>query len=361
MGVNRTASVCLAGALALGLSGLGTSAFAADMAVKAPYKAPEPEGLDVHGFVDFSFKNDYITPRGLLVHNTGLATQILGGLVWDIYKSKTGFINGVSVYSYVWNDLWSKQNDAHVGSWNEFDWAVGGVVKFADKWKLTVEYIEFLPPAHDLITSFPSIERNIEIGLFYDDSHWWGSTPFAINPYVKLFYETSGPSTVVLGKNGGIYDVELGIVPTYDFKKSTGVALTVSAPTWITVGPSNYWNKNVFITGDGSGSVANITTRFFGGASNFCGPLSESACSTDSAGVFSTGLTGKLSLTPYVPQRLGSWYVKGGFQYYHIINDALLAAQMFTSAASKTANVYGTYQQTHRDVTVGFIGTGMTF
>ena len=354
MGLNRFASVLIAGAVSLGV----TAASAADLkapVLKAP--PPPPPEFDVHGFFDLSFKNDYITPRGLLVTNTGLTTQVLMGLALDLYKDKTGFINDISVYGYMWNDLWSKQGDPHVGSWNEFDWAVGTAIKFAQTWKFTVEYVEFIPPAHDLITSFPRTERNVEFGLFYDDSGWWGGAPFAINPYVKLFYAASGPSTVVLGKGGNTYDVELGIVPSYDFKKGTGVPLTVSAPTWVTVGPSDYWNRNTFI----AGSASDINARFFAGATNFCGPASNARCSTDSVGVFSTGLTGRLGLSSVIPPRLGSWYVKGGFQYYHIVNDALQAAQIFTSAASKISNVYGTFPQTHKDVVVAFGGIGFSF
>jgi hypothetical protein len=76
--------------------------------------------------------------------------------------------------------------------------------------------------------------------------------------------------------------------------------------------------------------------------------------------VFSTGLTGKLALN-WIPPRLGSWYAKAGFQYYHIINDALQAAQIFTSAASKVTNTYGFFPQTHEDVVVAFGGVGFSF
>ena len=144
------------------------------MPVKAPPAPATPFVLDVHGFFDTSFKNDYITPRGLLVTNTGLTTQVLGGLVLDIYKDKTGFINDVSIYGGVWNDLWSKQHDPHVGPWNEFDWFIGVDVKFAQNWKFGVQYIEFVPPAADLITSFPRIERNVEFSLSYDDTRGSG-------------------------------------------------------------------------------------------------------------------------------------------------------------------------------------------
>lgn len=265
MGFNRYAGALLGSAAGLGISLGVTASFAADMPVKAPPPVVEP--LDMHAFFDVSFKNAYITPRGLLVTNTGLTTQILAGISADVYKSKTGFINSVSVYSYVWNDLWSKQSHPNVGSWNEFDWAVGMTVKFAQNWKFGVEYVEFLSPPGNF-----SIERNIEFTLAYDDSSWWGGGPFTLNPYVKLFYAvSSGSSTVVVGKAGDTYDVEIGIVPTLDMKRSLGIPLTLSAPTWVTVGPSDYWNV--------------------GG--NVCG---ATLCSTDNVGVFSTGLTAKLAL-----------------------------------------------------------------
>src|SRR3979490_1177381 len=74
---NRLVSALVAATM-LSLGGLGSSASAADLKLKAP-APPPPEPLDIHGFVDASFKNDYITPRGLLVTNTGLTTQILMG------------------------------------------------------------------------------------------------------------------------------------------------------------------------------------------------------------------------------------------------------------------------------------------
>lgn len=258
MGFNQYAGALLASAAGLGMSLGVTASYAADMPLKAPPTVVEP--LDMHAFFDVSFKNAYITPRGLLVTNTGLTTQFLSGLSADVYKSKTGFINTVSVYGYVWNDLWSEQKptpNKNVGSWNEFDWAVGMQVKFAQNWKFGVEYVEFLSPPGNF-----GIERNIEFTLAYDDSSWWGGGPFTLNPYVKLFYAVSSAnSTVVTGKAGGTYDVELGIVPTLDMKRYLGIPLMLSAPTWITVGPSDYWN------------VGN----------NSCG---ATLCSTDNVGVF---------------------------------------------------------------------------
>src|SRR5579883_2706394 len=333
----RLSSV-LAVMAALSVGGIGSAAFAADMPVKA-LKAPPP-ALDIHFFTDVTFLNDYITPRGLLVHNTGLASQILAGVSLDLYKDKMGFINDISITGGVWSDYWSEQHDVHVGDWNEFDWFAGINVAFAHNWSFGAQYIEFVPPAADLATSFPAIEHNVEFSLAYDDTGW--GLPIPIHPYVKLFYELSGPSTVVLGDKGDTYDVEFGIVPTYDTSKATGVPLLFTAPTWITLGPTSYWNKN-----DGTTTV--------------CGPLSNMPCALSNEGVVSTGLQAKLALDSLVPKRLGSWYVKVGGRYYHVINDALLAAQEFTGAAGGAAGVFGTFPNAHRDVGVGYAGFGFGF
>jgi hypothetical protein len=335
----KRSAVALSAAALLSWGASISAASAADlMPLKAP--PPPPAESDVHGFADLTFLNDYITPRGLLVHNNGLATQVLTGLVLDVYKSKTGFINDFSVSGGAWADFWSNQHDIHVGSFNEFDWFVGGTVTFMQNWKFGIQYIEFIPPASDLPTSFPSTERNIEFSLSYDDTSWgW---PVPIHPYVKLFYEAQGPSTVVLGQTGNIYDVEIGIVPTIDAKKATGWPLVVTFPTWFTVGPTNYWNKN-------------------DGTTNVCGAASTSPCSLSNFGVFTTGIEGKLAIDNIVPKRLGNWYVKAGARYYHVINDALLAAQEFTSAATGISTANGVFSQTHRDVGLIYAGLGFGF
>jgi hypothetical protein len=159
---------------------------------------------------------------------------------------------------------------------------------------------------------------------------------------VKLFYENSGPSTVVLGDKGKTFDVELGVVPTLALQKYVGLPITLTAPTWVTVGPTSYWNKN-------------------DGTTNFCGAASNQPCALSNAGVVSTGLTAKMPIDFIIPKRLGNWYVDAGFQYYHIINDALLAAQIFTGAAGGASGVAGNFASSHQDVVVGFTGIGMTF
>jgi hypothetical protein len=84
--------------------------------------SPPPPVL--HGFADLAFKNDYITPRGLLVTNKGLTIQILNGFVMPAYRSADGPVNDASFVFGGWNDL----NPGHQNAptWNEFD-AFAGV------------------------------------------------------------------------------------------------------------------------------------------------------------------------------------------------------------------------------------------
>jgi hypothetical protein len=319
------ATTCVGAALSLAVMSSGSVASAADMNVLKAPPPPPPVTLDIHGFFDVTFSNDYITPRGLLVTNTGLTTQILSGLAFDLYKDPTGPINLVSVYAGAWNDLWSVQNSPTVGSWNEFDWFVGGSVTFAKYWKAGAQYIVFLSPPGNFAQ-----ERNLELTLSFDDGSLTGY-PVSINPYVKWFNAISGDSTVVVGNQGKTYDVEIGMVPTLALKKYTGVPLSFAVPTWVTVGPTSYWNRGV--TG--------------------CGAVATAPCSLSNAGVFSTGLAAKLGLDA-VPARLGSWYLKSGFQYYHMINDSLLLAQTFTGTATS-------FLTAHRDVWTWTAGLGFNF
>jgi hypothetical protein len=156
-----------------------------------------------------------------------------------------------------------------VGSWNEFDWWVSADWTIGKYWKTGVTYITFLSPPG----AFRQ-ERNVEPYIRFDDGALTGWA-FTINAYAKLFYAISGDSTVVVGNQGNTYDVEIGMVPTVDLKKITGTPLTIAAPTWVTVGPSSYWNRGV----TGCGATTTIEP-----------------CSLSNAGVFTTGLALKETL-----------------------------------------------------------------
>ena len=306
---------------------LSSGAMAADMPVKAPVPvvgASVP--LDVHGYVDLAFADTRVTPGGLMIYPTrGYLTQIDVGLSLDLYKNPTGFINGVSVFAGVWNEMWSSPAVGY-GNSQELDWWAGFSVGFAQHWKFSAQYLELKFPGGATI-------HNYVYSLGFDDSYL--GLPIAFNPYVNLFQSASGPSTVVLGNNGNTYRVELGIRPSVSMQKSTSIPLSFSFPTWVTVGPSSYWNR--------------VTP-----ATNLCGPTTSTPCALSNVGLFSTGIQARLGLDSIVPKQLGNWYLKAGVQYYAILNDALLGAQVATGAATS-------FPTAHKNVVVASGGIGFSF
>lgn len=278
-----------------------------------PSQSPES---DVHGFCDLVFKNDYITPRGLLVTDTGLTVQTLTGLILDLYKRPEDFLSDASLFFGIWNDIWTAQDDPSVGSWNELDWFTGFELTFAKEWKFRAQFIQFLSPPHHF-----KPENNAEFTLIYNDSNW--KLPLLFNPYIRLFWAISGDSTVVVGKRGKTYYIEFGAAPTITLNPC--IPLTLSAPTWISIGPASFWNG-------GKLALKHEESHL---------------------GVFSTGLKGNIALD-FIPQSLGKWYFDAGIQYYYLINDNLLQAQIFTLNLSSIHSA-------KRNVLVGFAGFGFEF
>lgn len=252
------------------------------------------EGVELHGFGDLSVKSDYVTPRGLVVVDDGVTVQALNGLVLVTP-------GGVAIHAGTWVDLNPGYNHAeNITAVNEFDWFIGISGNITPQLEAGVEYSEF-------ISGQPSVafsnERNIEFSLKYHDGG--EGAKFTVNPYAKLFWAVdSDSSTVVLGKAGGTFDVELGAVPS----AKVGAA-TISAPTWITVGPKTYWGSETDLIDD----------------SNF--------------GVFSTGLKASVPLS-FLGGAGASVY--GQVQYYHLINDNLEAARtILTNSTGKDKVTFG--------------------
>jgi len=248
------------------------------------------EGWQLHGFGDVSVKNDYVTPRGLVVTTKGVTVQVLNGLV-------AVAPNGVAFHAGTWVDInpGYSRADGNITAVNEFDYFFGVDYDILPKLNVGVEYSEF-------ISGQPSVafknEHNIEFHAKYKDSADKG---FTINPYAKLFWAAWGKSsTVVLGKAGDTFDIELGAVPTV----KTG-AVTLTAPTWITVGPKTYWGTGALKDGN--------------------------------VGVFSTGLKASTPI-PFASGAGASVY--GFVQYYNLINDNLVRSKaILNSGANKRSHL----------------------
>jgi hypothetical protein len=274
------------------------------------YMAMAPEGPQIHGFFDSPFKTAYITPRGLVVEDKGLVWQPVVGLVFPTP------IKDWSVVAGIWNSVNGHQGDPRVGAWNEMDVFVGAGGTIIKDVRIDFDYEAWNFPQATL--NKPRTEHNVQCKVSYDDSGWWGNSGFAIHPYVNGFYEISGSSTVVLGNNGGVGYIEPGIVPTYTIKGSTPI--TLSFPTYVSIGPKKYWGSGVDALHKPDGSL----------------------------GVFSTGINVNVPLT-FIPAKYGNWHAEAGVLYYHLINDALLRAGGLISG------------NTHRDKLNGYVGVGVGF
>jgi hypothetical protein len=264
--------------------------------------AQEAPGSAIHGSLDETISNAYITPRGLLESYKGLTSFTTVGLGTSVY-SGDGFAKDVSVHVGALFNLYSQPNASTSGIFRELDWWGGTNLTLQDGIVLGVEFSQFVSPKAAYTT-----DSNIEFSVVVPPIT---VTPaFSISPYAKLFWNAAGASVTVTGKEGQ-FDVELGLHPVYDLT-GQGIPLTLSFPTWVTVGPSDFW----------------------GGGGGF--------------GVFTTGVSAKTPLS-FIPTRYGVWYADAGAQYYHLINSELLVAQ----------TDLGVHQQ--RDVFAGTFGIGFGF
>src|SRR3546814_14502933 len=97
------------------------------------------EGWQLHGFGDISVRNDYVTPRGLVVTTSGAAVQVLNGLV----AVSPG---GVAFHGGTWVDLnpgYSKA-DGNITAVNEFDFFFGVSANVTPKLHVRVAYSQLL-------------------------------------------------------------------------------------------------------------------------------------------------------------------------------------------------------------------------
>ena len=268
------------------------------------------ETPNIHGFIEVPFKTAYVTPRGLVVENSGVVIQPVGGFVIPI--GDLGPLKGFTFVTGVWNSLNSAQGDTNVGPWNEMDYFASFSWN-VDKFSFNLTYGAWgFPQSTD---AKPSTEHNIDLKISFDDSKMWGESGFALNPYVDLWWAVAGSSTVVLGKEGDTGYVEIGVVPSFTVKPAPDLPIKLAFPTYFSVGPEGYWGKD------------NPDGHF---------------------GVFSASANATIPLN-FIPKRMGNWHATVGFSYFYLINDNLLDAGTILSGNDD------------RNVFVGSVGIGMNF
>ena len=257
--------------------------------IAAPSLA-QAQTASLHGFADVSLKNTYITPGGVVASTAGNTIQALNGLVVDLPQDPKAALTDLSFTAGTWSDFNPGYDRAfNKESFVEFHWFVGANAVIDQHWKVGAQYVEFISPSKAFKT-----EKNMLFTLAFDDSAYFKT--FSIQPHVNLFYATAGDSTVVTGKPGGTFSLDIGATPTRDLR-SYGWPLILSAPTYATVGSSEFW----------------------GGTSSF--------------GLFSTGLKATYPLES-LPAAMEHWALYGSGQYFNLTNDHLVTAEKIVTGKS---------------------------
>jgi hypothetical protein len=365
----RSSFALLAGcAVALGFG--GTAALAADMGLPtkaAPMAAAAPPPLDIHGFAEIVWGSTLINPQGQVLGTHGEESAV-AGLNWTVYKGGS-WINSIVLGGLVaadfvdgWQGVWALGAPQVNGHFFDALAQISGSVTFWQNWTLKDSFtmvtsqdvggrgsgfgIGCAPPTGGGCSGFAPLPIN-ELRLSFNDAFtgWW----ITWNPYVEWYYNFGNinanavgtgaqtPACFTCGPNKS--DFFIGIDPTVSVQKWWGVPLTFKAPTYITVGPQNFWTGGA---GFAPGTV--IAGQTVGNNGAF--------------GVFTTGLTAIYSLKNWIPANYGAWYVRGGFQYYNLINNNLVISENASVGCGLNATVSC---NTNRNIWVGFVGLGVSF
>ncbi len=312
-GLGRQGALSLFGAALLTGFALSSAQAGTDDVAKMSKSVIEPEAPPslIHGLINLELSDHYITPRGLDVENQGLIFQPLVLIFWDLYSSKTGFLNDVTLTTGVWNSWHTHASGADKGEWNEIDPTVGLTFKFAKDFQFDAFYTAFKSQTNSYETS-----TNLDLKLTYHD-HFMGD--FSINPYVEWFKEIAEKATVAFdySKAPESYYFSIGIDPTYSSK---ACPVKVELPTFINLVDNGFYQKF-----DGSHGGSGLA-------------------------VFSTELKVSMPLN-FIPKGYGSWTIYAGYQYYHLSNTGLLDGNVALGATSERLHNIG---QVHGGLTIFF-------
>jgi len=282
---------------------------------------PEPE-THVHFLFNFEFANEYVTPRGMIVRDTGLTVQPLFLTFINLYKSDS-FLSDVSLVGGVWNDFGTDRVAKHppYGSepstnWTEIDPIAGISFGFGKNVKLEVTYTAFAEQILDIGTS-----HHLEVKLSLNDTDLLGA--FALHPYVSFWYELSSKATdadvpqLVFGPSlnsgdhpmpGSSFYFEIGVAPSYTFK---GLGdLKIEAPCRVLLPNERFYGE------------------YYGSAST--------------VGLYELGLKASLPLN-FMPKGYGHWSAHVGFRYMNFVDDNLYALNTFNAPGEPTRDTWQVY------------------
>lgn len=232
--------------------------------------------------------------RGIAIGDSGAYIQPAANLYVNLFKG-TGFINSVSATAGIWNSFSSKgdfaKKDNNVEHWTEFDWDLGVSVGFAERFSLSLTYLEWISPND----GYP-LGRDLITSLGYNDAGLLDSN-FSLQPRLTTWYSLKGDGSIS-GLKGHSWYFNPSITPNYTFFKESSTPVNVALPINFGLGDA-YYNG-------------------------------------DFLGYFSVGPQVTVSLG-FVPPQYGKWTWSAGYRYY-TVGDNVEAASVGKDSSLNQAN-----------------------
>lgn len=296
---------------------LATAAALLSLAVPLVRAADAPSR--VNALVNIEFSDQYLTPRGMIVHNDGLTVQPLVLGFFNLHRGDS-WLSDVTLVAGVWNDFSTAgvSKQAPYGSepktaWVEIDPIAGLSFGLGKHVKLDVTYTAFNMQVLDIETS-----QHLEVKLGLDDSPWLKA--FALHPYLIFWQELDGKATAAqvpyfvdpLGRNpgeppGSSFYFDFGVAPAYTFED---IGLKLEAPCRILLPDPDFYGE------------------YYADASTLA--------------LFEAGLKATMPMK-FMPAGYGNWSFHVGFRYMNFVDDNLAGMQEFNAPGQATDDVVQYY------------------
>jgi len=327
--IRKTIIHCSIGLIAAAgaLLATGSVARAGTETASSPAKEvapPPPPASPIDLLLSVQFSNEYVTPRGMIVHDEGLTIQPLLLAFVNLYKGDT-FIDSAKIVGGVWNDYSTSpvSVNAPFGSqprthWTEIDPIFGISLDIWKHFELDVTYTAFVEQILNIGTS-----NHLDSKITFDDSDYLKA--FALHPFFEYWQELTGKATdadvpyAVFGPSrnsashpdpGSSYYLNVGIDPQYTFGPHVLGGLKIEAPC----------------------SVLLPNERFYG---TYYGPSST-------VGLFELGVKATVPIT-CMPANYGHWSVNAGFNYFNFVDNNLYHLNEFNAPQEPKRDTWQIY------------------
>ncbi|MBC8095615.1 MAG: hypothetical protein H7Y43_07370 [Akkermansiaceae bacterium] len=243
----------------------------------------------VHALLNFEFSNRYLTPRGMVVQDTGLVFQQLALGFFNLYGSENF---SATLVGGVWNCFGTERlassdsGGADGTSWYEIDPIAGLSFGIAKNFTLDLTYTAF----NMQIFNIP-FSQHLEAKFSMNTAPYLGG--FSLNPYVSFWKELENKAvanTDASPTESFYFDV--GISPSYTFEKACGLKL--EAPCRILLPHEDFYGT---AAGDNS-----------------------------TVGLYELGVKATVPLK-FMPQGYGNWSFHAGAKWMKFEDDNLIATQ----------------------------------